>query len=89
MRQVAYVVIGGLVLLCFACGRLPGLKRNTPTADGGDKTLALPEFSNSVKLSETAEKQLNIMQESALVIAHFDGDPLSVQGKYNAPMRDV
>ena len=51
--------------------------------------LAVPEFSISVKLSETAQKKLRGMHESVLVIAYFDGDPLPGKGKDNSPMRGV
>lgn len=51
--------------------------------------LAVPEFSISVRLSETAQKKLQDMHESILVIAYFDGNPLPGRGKDNAPMRGV
>lgn len=57
--------------------------------DVPDKIVAVPQFSISVKLSEEAEKRLQSIHESVLVIAYFDGDPLPGQGEYNAPMRDV
>jgi hypothetical protein len=49
----------------------------------------VPEFSIAVKLSETAQKKLQGIHESVLVIAYFDGDPLPGKGKDNAPMRGV
>ena len=53
------------------------------------KTIVVPEFSIAVKLSETAQKKLQAMHESVLVIAYFDGDPLPGKGKDNSPMRGV
>jgi len=77
--QVLLVVIGGLALVCSASAVLSLFQR----------TVAVPEFSISVKLSEKAGKQLKSMHESVKVIAYFDGDPLPGQGKDNAPFRDV
>jgi hypothetical protein len=54
-----------------------------------DKTIAVPQFSIAVILSETAQKKLQGIHESVLVIAYFDGDPLPGKGKDNSPMRDV
>ena len=51
--------------------------------------LAVPEFSISVKLSETAQKKLQDLKESILVRAYFDGDPLPGKRKDNSPMRGV
>ena len=53
------------------------------------KTIVVPEFSIAVKLSEAAQKKLQAMHESVLVIAYFDGDPLPGKGKDNSPMRGV
>jgi hypothetical protein len=53
------------------------------------KTIVVPEFSIAVKLSETAQKKLQTIHESVLVIAYFDGDPLPGKGKDNSPMRGV
>lgn len=77
--QVSLVVIGGLVLVCSASTVLSRFQR----------TVAVPEFSISVRLSEAAEKRLKSMHESVLVIAYFDGDPLPGQGKDNSPFRGV
>ncbi len=52
-------------------------------------TVPVPRFSIAVKLSDKARQELQRMQESVLVIAYFDGDPLPGQGRYNAPFRDV
>jgi hypothetical protein len=52
-------------------------------------TVPVPKFSIAVKLSSLAEKRLQTMHESVLVIVYFDGDPLPGQGTYNAPFRDV
>jgi hypothetical protein len=49
----------------------------------------VPEFSIAVKLSETAQKTLQAVHETVLVIAYFDGDPLPGKGKDNSPMRGV
>ena len=54
-----------------------------------NKTIAVPEFSIAVKLSETAQQKLQGLHESVLVIAYFDGDPLPGKGKDNSPMRGV
>lgn len=89
VRQVAVVMIGGLILVSSAATALSRTRKNRSTDDADDKTFAVPEFSISVKLSEAAEKRLQSMHESVLVIAYFDGDPLPGQGKYNAPFRDV
>ena len=51
--------------------------------------ISVPEFSISVKLSETAQRKLQAIDESVLVIAYFDGDPLPGKGKDNSPMRGV
>jgi hypothetical protein len=53
--------------------------------EAGDKTVPVPSFSITVKLSAIAQHRLQQMQESVKVIAYFDGDPLPGQGKYNAP----
>lgn len=50
---------------------------------------AVPEFSIAVKLSESAQKKLQGMHESVLVIAYFDGDPLPGKREDNSPMRGV
>jgi len=81
VRQVAFVIMGGLVLICSASTVLSRCQKN--------RSIAVPEFSISIKLSEAAENQLQSMHESVLVIAYFDGDALPGQGKYNAPFRDV
>jgi hypothetical protein len=51
--------------------------------------LAVPNFSISVRLSETAEKKLQGLKESILVRAYFDGDPLPGKGRDNSPMRGI
>jgi hypothetical protein len=58
-------------------------------AEVARQKVAVPEFSIAVKLSETAQKKLQSMHESVLVIAYFDGDPLPGRGKDNSPMRGV
>lgn len=58
-------------------------------AEVARQRIAVPEFSIAVKLSETAQKKLQGMHESVLVIAYFDGDPLPGKGKDNSPMRGV
>jgi hypothetical protein len=50
------------------------------------KTIVVPVFSIAVKLSETAQKKLQAMHESVLVIAYFYGDLLPGKGKDNSPM---
>lgn len=56
-------------------------------AEVARQRIAVPEFSIAVKLSKTAQKKLQGMHESVLVIAYFDGDPLPGKGKDNSPMR--
>ena len=75
VQTLALVVVSGLIVACSQVQR--------------DKTIAVPPFSIAVKLSETAQKKLQGIHESVLVIAYFDGDPLPGKGKYNAPMRGV
>ncbi len=52
-------------------------------------TVPVPRFSIAVRLSEQARERLQRINESVLVIAYFDGDPLPGQGRDNAPFRDV
>jgi hypothetical protein len=58
-------------------------------AEVARQRIAVPEFSIAVKLSEIAQKKLQGIHESVLVIAYFDGDPLPGKGKDNSPMRGV
>jgi hypothetical protein len=53
------------------------------------KRMVSKPFSIAVKLSETAQKKLQAMHETVLVIAYFDGDPLPGKEKDNSPMRGV
>jgi hypothetical protein len=89
VRQVAFVTVGGLLLLCSSPTMLSRPRKNGSTDEAGGKRVAVPEFSISVKLSAAAEKRLQHLHEAVLVIAYFDGDPLPGQGKYNPPFRDV
>jgi hypothetical protein len=73
--MLALIVLSGLIIACSQVQ--PG------------KTIAVPEFSIAVSLSEMAQKKLQGMHESVLVIAYFDGDPLPGKGKDNSPMRGV
>lgn len=75
VRTLVLVVLGGLIVACSQVQR--------------NKTIAVPQFSITVKLSETAQKKLQGIHESVLVIAYFDGDPLPGKGKDNSPMRGV
>ncbi|MBZ5645150.1 MAG: hypothetical protein LAO19_20510 [Acidobacteriia bacterium] len=75
MRTLALVVVSGLTVACSQVQR--------------GKTIAVPQFSIAVKLSETARKKLQVIHESVLVIAYFDGDPLPGKGNDNSPMRGV
>src|ERR1039458_7665842 len=101
-RQYAYLmrinhwhriaaVLTGTALLFFASfvGVSHSENSGTSTDDLADKAVEVPEFSIAVKLSPEAEKRLHSLNESILVIAYFDGDPLPGQGKDNAPFRDV
>jgi hypothetical protein len=89
MGQVAIVVVGSAILILSATTVLSRSRKSKSTEDAADKTVAVPVFSISVKLSEEAEKRLQSIHESVLVIAYFDGDPLPGQGEYNPPNRDV
>jgi hypothetical protein len=73
VQTLAFVIVSGLIVAC----------------SWNDKTIVVPEFSIAVKLSETAQKNLQRIHESVLVIAYFDGDPLPGKGKDNSPMRGV
>jgi hypothetical protein len=85
LRTLALVIVSGFVVGCST-----SQVQREKAADGvNDETIAVPEFAIAVKLSETAQKKLQAMHESMLVIAYFDGDPLPGRGKYNAPMRGV
>ena len=57
--------------------------------DYSDKTVSVPDFTITIKLSPQAVRRLLDLHESIKVLAMFDGDPLPGQGHYNAPMRDV
>jgi len=82
--MLALVIVSGLYVACST-----SQVQDKTTYEANDKTLEVPEFSIAVKLSETAQKKLQSMHESVLVIAYFDGDPLPGRGKYNSPMRGV
>ena len=73
VQTLALVIVSGLIVACST----------------SQKTIVVPVFSIAVKLSETAQKKLQAMHESVLVIAYFDGDPLPGKGKDNSPMRGV
>ena len=79
------VVASGLIVAC-STSQIRVDKRIYET---NGKTIVVPEFSIAVELSETAQKKLQTMHESILVIAYFDGDPLPGKGKNNPPMRGV
>jgi hypothetical protein len=87
--RIASFVIASAILIFSASSLLPKSRKGKSADDAADKTVAVPEFSISVKLSQEAEKRLQSIHESVLVIAYFDGDPLPGQGEYNAPFRDV
>jgi hypothetical protein len=76
--------VSGLIVACST-----SKVQDKTTYDANDRTIVVPEFSIAVKLSETAQKKLQAMHESVLVIAYFDGDPLPGRGKDNSPMRGV
>jgi hypothetical protein len=84
VQTLASVIVSGLIVACST----PRVQ-DTITDAANDKTMVVPSFSIAVKLSETAEKKLQAMHESVLVIAYFDGDPLPGKGKDNSPMRGV
>jgi len=77
--------MGGLIVGC-STSQVQGDKT---TSEANDKTIEVPEFSIAVKLSKTAQQRLQAIHESVLVVAYFDGDPLSGKGKDNSPMRSV
>ena len=82
---MAFVIVSGLIVACSDSQ----VQTDKATSEANDKTIVVPEFSIAVKLSETAQKRLQGIHESVLVIAYFDGDPLPGKGKDNAPMRGV
>jgi hypothetical protein len=77
--------VGGLFVAC-STSQVQG---NKTTNEADDKTIVVPEFSIAVRLSDAAQKKLQAMHESVLVLAYFDGDPLPGKGKDNSPMRGV
>jgi hypothetical protein len=79
---------GDDVDLMLALHAMP-VQKSKSAADEADRTLPVPPFSISVKLSHEAQQRLQQIHESVLVIAYFDGDALPGQGKDNAPFRDV
>jgi hypothetical protein len=89
LRQAVTVVTGVAILIISSTALLSKSKKSKSVDDAADKIVAVPSFSISVKLSPEAEKRLQSTNESVLVIAYFDGDPLPGQGEYNAPFRDV
>ena len=84
MQTLALIIVSGVSVACST-----SQVRDKATYEANHKTIVVPEFSIAVKLSEAAQKKLQAVHESVLVIAYFDGDPLPDKGKYNAPMRDV
>jgi len=82
-------MIAALVVIVSACSATLGSHDAGSNYDVADRTVAVPEFSISVKLSEKAEKELQSAHEGVQVLAMFDGDPLPGQGTYNPPMRGV
>jgi len=84
VQTLALVIVSGLVVGCST-----SQVQDKTTFGANDKTIVVPEFSIAVKLSETAQKKLQTIHESVLVIAYFDGDPLPGKGKDNSPMRGV
>jgi len=85
VQTLASVIVGGLIVGC-SNSQVQGDKT---TYEANDKTIGVPKFSIAVKLSEIAQKKLQAMHESVLVVAYFDGDPLPGKGKDNSPMRGV
>lgn len=83
--RIAAMTLVGVLTIADACSQ----RRKAPIDDYSDTTVAVPEFSISIKLSEEAEKRLQDLRETIKILAMFDGDPLPGQGHYNAPMRDV
>jgi hypothetical protein len=83
-RRFALAVLFGLISACSS-----PIHPSNPTNETSDNTLAVPAFSIRVKLSEAAERKLESIHESLLVMAYFDGDPLPGKGKDNSPMRGV
>ncbi len=85
VQRLGFIIVSGLLVACSA----PGVPKDKTGSEASDGTIAVPKFSVTVKLSDTAQKKLQVMHESVLVIADFDGDPLPGKGKDNSPMRDV
>jgi hypothetical protein len=89
-RRFALAVIGGVIVILSACTSVSRSRNGSSgEIDVGNKTVTVPAFSISVRLSDAAYQRLQSMGESVKVIAYFDGDPLPGQGKYNPPMRGV
>ena len=84
VQTLALVILSGFIVNCST-----SKVQDRTTHDAADTTIAVPEFSIAVKLSETAQRKLQATHEPVLVIAYFDGVPLPGKEKYNAPMRDV
>jgi len=82
-------MIVALVVIVSACSAPLRSQEAGSKGEVADRTVAVPEFSISVKLSEKAENELQSAHEGVLVLAMFDGDPLPGQGTYNPPNRDV
>ena len=66
IRKIASALIGGLIASCCGPTAVTRSPKNGPTSEPGDKTLAVPEFSVSIRLSEAAKKRLQTMHESVL-----------------------
>jgi hypothetical protein len=78
-----------LLVIGLACSKPKPSWQRGSNEDAADKTVAVPEFSILIRLSERAQKELQSAHEGVLVPAMFDGDPLPGQGRYNPPNRDV
>jgi hypothetical protein len=90
MRQVRLKPVPALIVMALASLAIPAFSKSRQSKDHpNDLTVPVPSFSIAVRLSETAQLQLQKMHETILVIAYFDGDALPGQGQYNAPFRDV
>ena len=56
---------------------------------GLDDYIEVPEFKIAVKLSEKAQKKLEELNETIIVIAYFDGDGEEIPGQKTAPFRNI
>ena len=85
MQTLVFVTLSGLLVSCSSSQ----IQQGKATHAANEKTNAVPQFSIAGRLSENAQKRLQGMHESVLVIVYFDGDPLPGKGKDNSPMRGV